>query len=360
VTEVPSRIYPPGTHLGGTFQASPEDFSVTEILPFPPDGEGEHYWLEVEKIGRNTEEVARLLARFAGVAARDVGYAGLKDRHARTRQVFTLPIPAKGVDWGGYTQPGLRILAVHRHRRKLRRGVHRGNRFVLRVRNLDVDVSSLTLALQQLESRGFPNYFGGQRFGYQNLDAAGRMLCGPRAGRMPHHLRAMLWSTARAALFNVVLAERVRMDNWQKILPGELVQLAGSHSHFCAQGDDAPVSLAARLAAWDLHPTGPLAGKGDIQPMDEAAELEDRILAQWFGGEDSPGNGLAWQAALARQGLDGARRALRCRPLELLVQPENEHTLQLAFVLPPGAYATVLLESLGITVGSGGNGACIP
>ena len=351
VAELPERLYPP---LGlerpsARFHPSPSHFFVEEVLPFAADGEGDHAWLWVEKTQRNTEEVARLLARFAGVAARDVGYAGLKDYHATTRQAFTIPLLGQAEpDWARFDDRGVSLLAVSRHRRKLRRGVHRGNRFRVHLQGAG-DPSHWEAAFTLLQRQGFPNYFGSQRFGRDNLQAAGRMLRSGRRGRMPHHLRALFWSAARSALFNLVLTERVRRGDWTQILPGELVQLAGTHSQFLAQAEEL-ASLQERADAWDLHPTGPLPGRGGSQPQGQAAELEQQVLDAWSGTEDSPGNGSAWAEALAAQGLDAARRALRCRPEEVVVQEAQEREMVLEFFLPQGSYATVLLEAMGVEI----------
>ncbi|WP_308389217.1 tRNA pseudouridine(13) synthase TruD [Acidithiobacillus sp. AMEEHan] len=349
MSEIPERYYPELAVARpiGVFRSSPETFFVEELLPFAADGEGDHAWLWIEKTQRHTEEVARLLARYAGVPARDVGYAGLKDYHACTRQAFTVPLAGREEpDWGQFAAEGVQILAIDRHRRKLRRGVHRGNRFQIHLHEAG-DFDAWENAMQALAQQGFPNYFGAQRFGRDNLPAAGRLLADGRRGRMPHHLRALLWSTARSTLFNVILAERVRQKSWNRILPGEIIQLAGSHSQFRA-GAEELAELQARAEAWDLHPTGPLPGKAAGRSKGLAGELEAEILANWSGGDDSPGNGMAWAAALANQGLDAARRALRCRPQDVSVHAPQAGDIVLKFSLPQGSYATVLLEALGV------------
>ncbi|MCE3285890.1 MAG: tRNA pseudouridine synthase, TruD family, partial [Steroidobacteraceae bacterium] len=151
----------------GRIRVAPEDFFVEEVLGFEPDGSGAHGLLAVEKCGANTGWVAAQLARHAGVQARDVGFSGHKDRHALTRQAFTLPLPVDFAvercrEWRG---EGYVVLAAARHARKLRPGSHRGNRFVLRVRELRGDRSSLEQCLREVAAQGVPNYFGPQRFG---------------------------------------------------------------------------------------------------------------------------------------------------------------------------------------------------
>ncbi len=116
---------------------TPEDFRVDEILGYDADGEGEHALLWVEKRGANTDWVAKELARFAGVPPLNVGYAGLKDRHAVTRQAFTVQLAGKpDPDWSAFPHDEVKVLAGTRHKRKLKRGALRGNRFVLVLRDV--------------------------------------------------------------------------------------------------------------------------------------------------------------------------------------------------------------------------------
>jgi len=344
------RLYPAlGAALGGVLVRGPDTFFVEEILPFRPSGSGEHLFLQIEKVDLNTEDVARRLARHAGVGLRDIGYAGLKDRHARTRQFFTVPLANRAQpDWTKLQGPQLRILQSDRHDRKLRRGAHTGNRFRLSLTALQGDREHWEASLAQLAERGFPNYFGAQRFGHENLAQAARQLAAD--GRCPRRpRRGLFWSTARAALFNAVLARRVRDASWQRLLPGERVQLDGSHSHFLASPEaDDWASLEARLRAWDLHPSGPLAGSGNDGPVGEAARVEHSALAAWMGPPAFPENGLVWAERLAAHGLRAARRPLRCRLQECSWQWGAEARLDLCFFLPTGSYATVALEALGV------------
>ncbi len=344
------RVYPvPGIPVTAVLRPDPEDFEVTELLPFGPSGDGEHVWLRIEKSGLNTEEVAKHLARLAGLPLRDIGYAGLKDRHAVARQVFTLPVPpGREPDWQNLEGERLKILEVGRHHRKLRRGILQGNRFRLRLREVSGSRADWEVVLSRLGQVGFPNYFGAQRFGRDNLASAGRMLKGDRRGRMAHHLRSLLWSAARSALFNLVLARRVEQDSWNCILPGEIVQLAGSRSQFPADPEDGK-DLQTRLDMWDVHPTGPLPGKAAMAPSGVAGLLEQEVLEAWPGFQDSPGNGVAWAQALAAQGLEASRRALRSRPENMQVQWTPGQELVLDFFLPSGAFATVCLEAMGVS-----------
>jgi len=327
-----------GEPLGsGRLRVEPEDFQVEEDLGFEPDGEGPHRLLWVRKRDANTEWVARRLAALAGVAASEVGFAGLKDRHALTWQWFSLPAPRPGApepQWSALVEEGIEVLSVQGHGRKLRRGVLRGNRFRLRVRDCRIDPAALDSRLEAMRARGVPNYFGEQRFGRQgaNLARAQALFAGA-IRRAPRHQRGLWLSAARSQLFNEVLAERVRGASWDRPLPGERLQLAGSQSHFLAETLDA--SLIERVACFDLHPSGPLWGAGESPVAGEVDALESAVLAP-FGD---------WTAGLARAGLKQERRALRLALPDLQAELRGSD-LHLDFSLPAGAYATVVLREL--------------
>lgn len=325
-----------GEPLGqGRLRATPADFQVEEQLGFAPDDEGDHLLLWVRKTGANTEWVARRLAALAGVPTAEVGFAGLKDRHAITWQWFSLPRPrASEPDWPTLAADGIEVLEVRRHRRKLRRGTLAGNRFRLLVRDWSPSDAALAARLEAIRTRGVPNYFGDQRFGHTdgNLIGATELFAG-RARRVDRHRRGLWLSAARSQLFNQVLAERVRRGDWDAPLVGDRLQLAGCHSHFAA--DEVDDTIRERCIRMDLHPTGPLAGAGEPLVQAEVAALEARLLG------DFPG----WVAGLAANGLKQERRALRL-PVADLCARRGGDGVELAFGLPAGAYATTLLREL--------------
>jgi tRNA pseudouridine13 synthase len=231
--------------LTATLRSTPEDFRVEEILGYDADGEGEHALLWVEKRDANTDWVARELARFAGVSPVNVGFAGLKDRHAVTRQAFTVQLPGKAdPDWSTFPHAEVKVLASTRHKRKLKRGALRGNRFVLVLREVHGDRERAEEVLKGIATRGVPNYFGEQRFGREggNVAQARAMFAGRRVDR---DKRSILLSAARSHIFNHVLAARVERDAWDKPLEGEIWSLAGSRSWFGPEPFDDV--LAARL-----------------------------------------------------------------------------------------------------------------
>ncbi len=316
----------------GSLRARPEDFLVDEIPNWTPTGDGEHDVLLVEKRDANTRWVAGALARHAGCRAADVGYAGLKDRHAVTRQWFSVPRGRARPDWQAFEAEGVRVLEVASHRRKLRPGTLAGNRFRVRVADASPDPLALAARVEAVRAAGVPNYFGPQRFGREggNLALAARLAAGERLKRAE---RGFALSAARAALFNAVLAERVRRGDWLEPRLGDALMLTGSQSFFVADDAGELDALAARAAEGDLQPTGPLWGEGESSVAGEVAALELAV------GEALPGLVAATTAARAKP----ARRALRvfAADLEATTAPDG---LTLEFTLPAGSFATAVVN----------------
>lgn len=323
-----------GPSGSGNIKTLPDDFIVEEILPFTPEGSGEHVFLHIEKINENTEYVARLIARHAGVRQRDIGYAGLKDRHGRTRQWFSIWLPGQeDPDWSNMENDNLKILAVTRHARKLKRGVLTGNRFEILIRHWQGKKESTETQLESIQNHGFPNYFGEQRFGHQgrNIEKALAMFQGAKVKR---EQRSIYLSAARSYLFNLILAERVKSQTWNQAIPGDLMQLDRSHSFFHAETLDA--TLVERVETGDIHPTGALFGKGKVQADAEALALEQRI----FAAHADLTNGLL------KSEVEADRRPLRVIPKNLLWRFENNDAMRLSFELTAGSYATALLREI--------------
>ena len=320
--------------LAARLRSAPEDFRVEEVLGYDADGQGEHALLWVEKRGANTDWVARELAKFAGVSPVAVGYAGLKDRHAVTRQTFSVQLAGKpDPDWSTFPHADVKVLAATRHSRKLKRGALRGNRFVLVLREVHGDRDAAEQVLQQIAARGVPNYFGEQRFGREgsNVAQARAMFAGRRVDR---DKRSFLLSAARSQIFNDVLAARVERGAWDTPLSGEIWSLAGSRSWFGPE----PFTdvLAERLARADIHPSGPLWGQGEPPTVADAGALEREVAAA--------SSDLAEGVAAAR--MDQERRPLRLLPRDLKWRWLDDNALELAFELPAGAYATVVVREL--------------
>lgn len=327
----------------GQLRTLPEDFVVDEVLGFVPEGRGEHLWLSVRKRGENTAWIAKQLSRIAGCSERDVGYSGLKDRHAVTTQWFSLPAPRKPVNWAALGEKtAAEIVVITRHTRKLRRGTHRANRFLLTVRELQGDISGLQDRLERIAREGVPNWFAEQRFGHEggNLDAVREWFAG---GKPPHRSKqGILLSSARSELFNAVLAKRIEAGNWLRPLQGEPMMLDGRHSFFIAEaGDDA---LGDRMAAGDIHTSGPLWGKEGTQAEGECADFEQKVIAT----EPLLAEGLA------REGLEAARRPLRVIPRNMHWRvDEANRLLRVGFDLPSGSYATAVMREIADTALAG-------
>lgn len=318
----------------GLIRSEPEDFKVEELPLIDPEGEGAHLWLEIEKRGSNTDWVARQLAACAGVSGRDIGYAGMKDRHAVTRQWFSVGLQeARNPHWRDWELTDATVLKAARHNRKLRRGALAGNRFRLVIRNLDGDPGLLQERLQRVRREGVPNYFGGQRFGHggQNVVRGERWLA--HGGRLPRNKRSIYISAVRSFLFNEVLSARVEARTWNRLLDGDIASLDGSRSTFpCTMPDS---GLERRCEEFDIHPSGPLPGKGGDSAQRQAAEVENAALGEW----------RTLVAGLEKAGAKSARRPLRLIPKKMQWDFFGSE-LVLEFELPPGGYATSVLREL--------------
>lgn len=322
-----------GPPMQGLLRASAEDFVVEEVLGFEPDGTGEHVFLRVEKRHANTEWVARQLALAAAVPPGSVGFSGLKDRHAVARQTFSVQLPGRvGPDWNALDIEGVDVLAVNRHSRKLKRGVHRANRFRIRLTCMAGDRPAADACMARIAAQGVPNYFGEQRFGRDggNLRSARELFSGGRIGRIE---RGFALSAARSQIFNCVLSERVAGNCWNQALDGEVWMLGGTHSIFGPQPLDQ--ELLQRLQDFDIDPTGPLWGRGVLRSAGSVALIEQRIAA-------TTGFAAGLEAADLRQ----ERRSLRLRPAGFSASWESDDSLLLEFSLPSGCFATAVIREL--------------
>lgn len=321
--------------LEGLLRQSPEDFFVDEVLGFEPEGEGEHVFVHIEKTASNTQFIAEQLAAFAGVSINAVSFSGMKDRWAVTRQWFSVQMPGKASpDFSELNNDEVSVLAVSRHPRKLRRGVHRANRFRIRLRDIKGDREDFEQRIALISQQGVPNYFGEQRFGHgaRNLNSAERWFAGAFKPRRKQ--QGIFLSAARSFLFNQVLSQRVRHNNWQQFLAGDLFMLEGTHSIFASDDD---IDIEARLKQGDVHSTGPLYGRASkLASSGEAADLEATILEPY----------AYLLAGLEKQGLTAERRALRLIPKGLGFQFIEKDCVEITFELPTGCFATALMAEL--------------
>ena len=369
---LPQPIQPLLKHA--TYKAHTTDFIVNELLPLEFTGEGEHLWLHIQKSGMNTAYLAKLLSEWADIPLRDVGFSGLKDRHALTTQWFSLRIPKKQlpdsefapVDIGA--NESITILEQQWHNKKLNRGTHRANQFIITLRNIEFvgfdtpspsseQLLSAKQAVEQhlviISQSGVPNYFGPQRFGRSgnNIREALSLFARPvpearppsnkgKRKRVPREQNTMELSAARSLIFNEILAARVRDGSWNHGLAGEVFNLDGSGSIFAS--DEIDDTLRARLESGDIHPTAVLWGTGNEKVSGKAAAMETDIIAH---------SALLTQLAtgLEQRDIKAQRRALRL-PIEALSwewqDTEGSQILILNFTLTTGSFATSVLASL--------------
>ena len=326
--------------VDGVLRREPGDFQVDEELGFEPEERGPHHWLLVRKTGCTTPYAARILADRFALPVREIGFSGLKDRHAETTQWFTVPARAHASDPSpGEVAAGVRIVRAVRGAKKLRRGVHAGNRFAIVVRDVEGDRKSFAARVDRIARAGVPSYFGAQRFGRDagNVAAAAGMLRGD--AKPPGRLaRGLYFSTGRSLLFNRVLHRRVEADTWNRCVPGDAVVIAGRRRALAPGASPREGGSAAEwVAALRAHPAGPLWGRGARAGVAaEALAFEVAALAGCEG----------WQAGLEAAGLVADRRALRVVPADLEWEESVDGGLIVRFALPRGAYATAVLREL--------------
>lgn len=342
--------------LSAVFKQQADDFCVDEELGFDCTGHGEHVWVLIKKTGINTQEAAQRLARAAGIASARVYWSGLKDRQGVCRQWLSLHMPGRTVpaSISAAESEHLVIENIQRNNRKLRRGSHRANRFVIRLRKLqhlsgatdtDASLAALDRRLTQISRQGVPNYFGEQRFGFDNINKARDWFAGKYRPRN-HVERGLLLSSARSLIFNAVLSERVSQSSWNRFLTGDVVNLDGSASVFVPDGiDDA---LRARLREGDVHPTGPMWGRGDMRTSAECRELEEVVASRF---PDLVAGLVTQHVEASRRSLRLPVQALHYRLLKNTAEAGDLHAatapdLELSFVLPAGTYATAVLHDL--------------
>jgi tRNA pseudouridine13 synthase len=324
--------------LTAQLRSTADDFFVEELPAFEASGEGEHLLLTVEKRDMNTVFAAKQIAQWAGVSESAIGYAGMKDRHAVTRQRFSVWLPKKtSPDVAALESDALKLLEHAWHARKLSRGALAGNRFVVVLRDVAGERDAIEARLQTMAAQGVPNYYGEQRFGRKgdNVQQAVAMFAGRRVKREE---RSLLLSAARSELFNRILSARVAAGTWNAALEGEVWMLDGSRSVFGPEAFTA--ALQARLDAFDIHPTGALWGVGALRTQAAAQDVE---LAALQGD-----TAMRLRAGLEAAGLKQERRSLRLRPEQMHWTWLDATSLQLTIVLPPGCYATTVLRELGI------------
>ena len=322
------------TVASGILKQQPSDFVVTEQLGWEPSGEGEHIYLWISKVGRNTRYVLTELARYSNIRERDISYSGMKDKQALTKQWFSLHVPGKqNIDWENFAVDGVLIEKVIRHNRKLRRGTHKTNHFSITVNNINGDNKLIDQRLEQIRQVGFPNFFGEQRFGFSgnNLIEFNRWVTSDTRKPKNHDLYL---SAARSHIFNKALAMRQANKTWNKILVGDMAMLDGSSSVFAV--DVCDDEIKQRCESFDIHPSAPLWGKGDLATTESVAVVEQSIADEH----------QSWCEFLACQGLKQERRATRALAKDLTWRWLDKITVKVEFELTKGCYATSLLAEV--------------
>jgi tRNA pseudouridine13 synthase len=322
--------------VGGRVGPEPADFMVDELPLYAASGAGEHWYVRLAKERATTFDLVKAVAAAAGVNERDIGYAGMKDKHAITTQWLSVPGAARTAPEAWALPAAFRVLEVSRHANKLRTGHLAANRFRIRVVGVEPDALLHGTAIaQRVSEQGVGNYFGHQRFGVgrQNLAVALDALRRRRFDRLYPNKRKLLSSVIQSEIFNRYLSARLALGR-ERLLAGEVVRLEGSKSLFVALELE---QEQPRLERGDVHLTGPIWGPKMLPSQAAAHELERAALAELGLSE-------AELEALGRWA-PGTRRDLVLKPSQLTCSAGAEGSVVFEFVLPAGSYATVLIET---------------
>jgi tRNA pseudouridine13 synthase len=322
--------------IGGRIKAEPEDFEVEEVPAYTPCGSGDFLYLWVEKRSMGAEYFVRQLVRRLDLPPGEVGCAGLKDRHAITRQWVSVPAAAEP-RLANLEGDGIRVLSASRHGNKLKPGHLRGNRFRILVRGAAAEAASLLgPLLEAMQAQGLPNFYGPQRFGKdgETVRLGLGLLGGTGPARVGAFLRKLALSAAQSALFNHYVRERMQAGLLRCVLSGDVMAKWPFGGMFVAQ--DVPAEQA-RLEAREIIPAGPMFGKKMFAAAGEAAEREQAVLRA---------AGLAAEAFRGFGKLLSGTRRYAFVYVDDLVAGAEPAGVRLTFTLPAGSYATVLLREL--------------
>jgi tRNA pseudouridine13 synthase len=349
-TAIESLVHPcllasslPG--IGGRIKRLPEDFEVEEIPAYEPSGTGSHLYLWIEKRDMGAEYFVRQVARRLRIAPGEVGTAGLKDRHAVTRQWVSVPASA-GEQLNQLEGDGIRLLRVTRHGNKLKAGHLRGNRFRILVRDVDAKAGqNLEPLLLQIRENGLPNYYGPQRFGKDaetvrlglallRREPPPETASGRKANLRNPFLRKLALSAGQSALFNHYLGCRLADGLFRKTMAGDVMAKWPFGGMFVTE------DVAREQERFDRRETvhaGPIFGRKTFGAHAEAADREAATLRAFAL---SP-------AALNHFGklLQGTRRH-NIIYVDDLVATSDVEGVRLIFTLPAGSYATILLREI--------------
>ena len=322
--------------VGGHIGADPEDFVVDEVPLYAASGQGDHWYVRVRKRGATTMELRGAIAEVAGVAPADVGYAGMKDKHAVTTQWLSVPVPRSRPPESWLLPEGMTVLEVSRHANKLRVGHLEGNTFRIRLVEVGENAGEkLARFFERLEAQGLTNHFGAQRFGsgQQNLGSAlfalrrGRL--GPRAGTRGKFLASVIQSE----IFNRFAMARTELGRGL-LLVGDVVRFCDGRVVFTVEDAEREQE---RLDRGELRLTGPMVGPKMKQSAGEPLRLEQEAIAS-LGLDDGALRALARWAP-------GTRRDLLLWPAGLAAEPAADGSISVSFSLPAGAYASLVIRT---------------
>lgn len=329
--------------VGGSLRASTDHFIVEEIPLYDPSGEGQHLYVNITKEGLNTRDVEMGLARVFGIANRDVGIAGMKDKHARTTQTFSVSV--------GYVDEAFVQAAPGRiaeklpvtvnwaklHKNKLKRGHLLGNRFTVTITDLAVPpeeaLARAQAIIEVLEKRGLPNFYGPQRLGRDGMNVQrGMEILRTKQHVSDRWLRNLLLASVQSYLCNRYLARRILDGSYDTLLLGDIAKKVDTGGLFEVADVDAE---NPRYLAQEISFTAPMFGPDMWGASGPSGALEEAVLAEHSFTIE--------QMAKAR--LSGTRRMGRLRLTDLAVET-SEDGLVVGFSLPKGAFATTLLREL--------------
>jgi tRNA pseudouridine13 synthase len=328
--------YPHGVaFINGLVKAQASDFRVTEELGFQPTGEGEHLLFFIEKSMMTTHELIERVAHDFSIKTRDIGYCGLKDKLAVTRQWLSLYLPGQMHSLKLPSVADYNLLDHQWHNKKLRPGTHRSNHFEVVVRDVESIPETTCRQLDMIRQQGMANYFGEQRFGRQgdNVEQAVRAFNNPRRARKLSRTKKSLYLSAlRSFLFNRVLSRRIEQGIWTRPICGDVFMLSGSQSIFYEPIND---ELLERYNHQDISSTISLHGAGNRLLQSQAREIEDAVLAE----HEAIGQCLLQVKAKLQM------RAARVAVVDLKVEfDENAAILRIEARSPRGSYFTTLLD----------------
>ncbi len=318
--------------IGGAIKATPGHFVVEEILPYTACGEGEHVYVTFRRAGWNTADVARIMQKHLGLFPSDVGWGGRKDKMAVVVQTLSfrwgVNRPLADVE-KRLTELPLEILAIDRHRNKIKTGHVAANRFTVVISNPGDDALPRAMAIaDRLKQTGVPNFYGPQRFGYglKNIHKGFALFSATQKGRGD----AFMISVVQSALFNIWLKQRIQAGDYRRLLTGDIVKKTDTGGMFTVED---LATDARRFTAGKIVYTGPIYGFKMKPAMDAAGEKEAALFRQF---------GLAKEDFRPFRA-PGSRREAILNLMDLTLT-EVDDGLRLCFTLPSGAYATTVLR----------------